>query len=368
MTSFIRQYYPTKPRKTSANSYQSVKIGLSVLFTSVLMGCSSTPPDDYTEDSRNRAEWTKIEETNTLEMKKLNYLARFLATADNRREITAEVYDVDFIERWSANDYGTAAAMTTDLLTGHLVTNLSMGIDLAVSGLVGLYRMVNNGSFDYVTQLWLPETYNGYELRDAESAQIAMMAFTEDRLDHIAATFGYTYECKLGCGEDEYQRNYVFTRSQDESLGDRFIYQPDEFAFFVNLLQPVEVSENDILPLLIGEPLKWKTPEPNAYPHMFMSEFNYNDAGEVKTVVTDEDIALISARRNMIHTEMGRHLMREFHSTPYTISGDDTLYPKQFYHNGGVYRYQTKSNKEFLRWEIDMSPMVNEVGTTQIAP
>lgn len=328
----------------------------AALFGLSITACSSTPPDEYTQDARNRAQWHSIEETDSAEMKKLNYLARYLATGETRREITAEVYNVDFIERWSASNYGTAAAMATDLFTGQLVSNLSGSMDLAVSGIVGVYRMFNNGSYSHVSQVWLPETYNDIELVDQTSARQAMLQFTEDRLTVIADKYGYSYECMLGCNDYETPRSYLFQRDQSQVRDYHFTYQPDEFGFFVNLLPPVEVTETDILPLLIGEGLKWKTPEYNSAPHFFMADFNRDEENQITTVFTKDDIELLSANRYMFETEMGRHLLRDFHSTPYSMYGNDTLYPKMFFHNNGVYRYLLKSRKEFLQWKIDMTP------------
>lgn len=347
-------------RSTSENLIKTTPLAIAVLFGLSTTACSSTPPDEFTQDVKNSPAWHSIEDIDSAEMKKLNYLARYLATSETRREIAAEVYDVEFIERWSASNYGTAAAMTTDLITGQLVTNLSAGMDLAVSGIVGLYRMFNNGSFQQVTQLWLPGTYNGIELADEASARKAMMQFTEDRLTAIADKYGYVYECVVGCDDNVTPRSYMFRRDHNEERDYQFVFQPDEFGFYVNLLPPVEVSENDILFLLIGEELKWKTPPSHSYVHFFMADFNRDETGRLQTIIGDGDIELLDANRLMTSTEMGRHLMRDFHSTPYSIYGNGSLYPRLFFHNGGVYRHQVKSDKQLLRWEIDMTPSLTE--------
>lgn len=339
---------------------KKVPLALTIFLGLATAACSSTPPDEFTQDARIRAEWYPIDDADSAEMKKLNYLARYLATSETRREIAAEVYNVEFIERWSAANYGTAAAMTTDLVTGQLVTNLSLGMDLAISGIVGLYRGFNNGSFKQATQIWLPEAYNGIELVDIESAREAMIQFTEDRLTIIADKYGYSYECVIGCDDNVTPRNYLFKRDENLVRDYQFTYHPSEFGFYVNLLPPIEVSEEDILPLLMGEELKWKTPPNHSYVHFFFSEFNRDETGQINTIVEENGIELLDGNRFMIATEMGRHMMLDFHSTAYTIYGNGSLYPKLFFHNGDVYRFNSNSTKQLLNWKIDMAPTAEQ--------
>ncbi|MFS6538001.1 hypothetical protein V6D52_11950 [Idiomarina loihiensis] len=47
----------------------------------------------------------------------------------------------------------------------------------------------------------------------------------------------------------------------------------------------------------------------------------------------------VKPRRDLLSVPLGHMMMQAFHDTPYTIYGNDDIYPTQFFFNGDAYRF-----------------------------
>lgn len=316
-------------------------------------GCVSMSDDPYFRSFGNKPQLVEFDDE--LNNKRLSYLGRYLVETDTRQKIIANTYNKEFIESWSAVDYGTMTSMITDLAVGDLGSSLGgdLGAAVAVGGMI--LGAAFSSDHDVVGQAWLPNEFSGVTIDSSAAAHTAFAAFVEQKISNVAEQFGYKAICLGICGE----RSKVFLLERQNSVEDhpQWGNQPEQVLAIFHIPAEFEaIEDNDILPIIVGEPIRWKLPPYFTFKMGLYSRIVTDDNGNI---VVDEIpsekgyiIESVHAKRDMMRVPLGRMMMQAFHDTPYTFYANDDLYPSQLYFNGEVYKFFDGSNPQLMQEQI----------------
>ncbi|RUO77533.1 hypothetical protein [Idiomarina seosinensis] len=322
----------------------------AVLLT--LTSCVSMSDDPYIQSFGNDEVTEAFD--NTSKNKQLSYLGRYLVDADTRREIVANAYEKEFLESWSSADYGNLTAMLTDLAVGDLGSALGSDLGAIVSVGSMLLGAASSSDYDVIGQAWLPEQFDGTKIDSSAAAHSAFSQFVDNQMADMAEQFGYTVRCLSTCA----QRSKVFEFVQDGEISNDkpHGYEPKKFVAMVNIPAEFEaIEENDILPIMIGQPIRWKLPPYYTLKLGFYTQVKRDEQGEVIVDSKQAEgytIEYVSARRDLLNVPFGRMLMQAFHNTPYTIHGSDDLYPSQLFFNGNAYTFFDGSDPMIIEKKV----------------
>lgn len=312
---------------------------LAVAVLTTLAGCVSMSDDPYIRSLGNDPKLTDFDDE--LENKRLSYLGRFLVENEIRAEIVANAYDEEVVEAWTAEDYGTMTSMATDMAVGELGSALGSNLGTAVSVGGMILGAAFSSDYDIVGQAWLPKSFNGKILKTSEEAHNALGEFTETQMKKVAREFGYSIQCLGEC--QPRSKVFLFERQDDVVDHPERGYQPKQLVAMVNVSAEFEkVDENDILPITLGEPVHWMLPPYFTYQVGFYSRLETDENGEVVVFQKPGNgytIEHVKPRRDLLRIPLGRMMMQAFHETPYTIYGNDDIYPTQLFFNGNAYRF-----------------------------
>ena len=312
---------------------------LALTALMAMTGCVSMSDDPYVRSLGNDPKVTDLDDE--LENKRLSYLGRYLVENETRAEIVANAYDKEVVEAWTSADYGTMTSMATDLAVGELGSSLGSNLGAAVSVGGMILGAAFSSDYDIVGQAWLPESFNGKTLKTKEDAHNALAEFSEAQMEKVAKEFGYSVKCLGECQA----RSKVFLFERNGSVTDHptWGYQPEQLAAIVNVSAEFEeIGENDILPVIVGEPVRWVLPPYFTYKIGFYSRLETDEKGNVEVFQQPGNgytIEYVKSRRDLLSVPLGRMMMQAFHDTPYTIYGNDDIYPTQLFFNGEAYRF-----------------------------
>lgn len=291
---------------------------------------------------------------NELKNKQLSYLGRYLVEVDTRREIVANAYDEEFLASWSSAEYGTMTSMVTDLAVGNLGSALGsdLGAIVSVGGM--LLGATYSSDYDEIGQAWLPKRFNGTDIDSSATAHKAFSQFVEDQMADMGQDFGYTVSCLSDCAQRS--KVFEFVRSGSAANDKPYGFTPTRFVAMVNIPAEFEaIEENDVLPVMVGEPVRWKLPPYYTLKIGFYTQVQRDEQGEVivqRNQTEDYTIEYVSASRDLLDVPFGRMLMQSFHNTPYTIHGSDDLYPSQLFFNGEAYTFFDGSDAMLIQKKV----------------
>jgi len=296
-----------------------------------------------------------VELNDELTNKRVSYLGRYLVETETRREIVANTYDKELIESWSSADYGTMTSMVTDLAVGDLGSSLGGDLGAAVSVGGMILGAALSSDYDTAGQGWLPNKFNGSLVESSAQAHTAFSQFIERKINDVAQQFDYHAKCLGRCGERS--KVFLFERQNNVEDHPKWGHQPKQLVALIHIPAEFEaVEENDILPVVVGEPIRWKLPPYFTLKMGFYSEVQTDDGGNITIQQTQSDkdyiIESVNARRDLLSVPLGRMMMQAFHDTPYTFYANDDEYPTQLYFNGKAYRFLDGSNPLIVEEEI----------------
>lgn len=329
------------------------KVLVGLLSAVLVSGCVSMSDDPYIRSLGNDPQSTELNDE--LTNKRLSYIGRYLVETETRREIVANTYNKEFIESWSSADYGTMTSMVTDLAVGDLGSSLGSDLGAAVSIGGMVLGAAFSSDYDIVGQAWLPDDFNGASIDSSDEAHQVFSQFINKKIGDVAAQFNYEATCLGRCGERS--KAFLLERKDAVENHPQWGYQPEQIVALIHI--PVEfeaVEENDILPVIIGEPVRWKLPPYFTLKMGFYSAIQTDENGDVVVQATPTEkgytIETVSTRRDLLKVPLGRMMMQSFHDTPYTFYATDDEYPSQLYFNGKAYRFFDGSQPQIIEEEI----------------
>ncbi|MGX5914033.1 hypothetical protein ACR0ST_04810 [Aliidiomarina sp. Khilg15.8] len=286
--------------------------------------------------------------------KQLSYLGRYLVKIDTRQEVVANAYDQEFLESWSSVEYGTMTSMITDLAVGDLGS--ALGSELGA--IVSLGGMLMGAAFtsdhDVIGQAWLPETFNGQTIGSPAAAHTAFSTLTEQRMAVIGEKFGYDVSCLGACGERS--KVFEFVRLSPPAHDKPHGFEPHKFSAIVHVSAAFEtIEENDILPIMTGQPVRWKLPPYYTLRMGFYTDEKRDESGGLIVETQEGDgytIETVQARRDLLNVPFGRMVMQTFHATPYTLHASDDIYPSQLFYNGEAFTFFDGSNPLIIKKKV----------------
>ncbi len=278
---------------------------------------------------------------------KVSYLSRYLMESDNRAAIEKKVANSKIYSQWaagSAAQAGTMAQMTTDLTVGQFNSTSGAQIGVATFGAGLILGEVFDGSNEYASKAWLPNTYNGELITTKEQAQKALKDFSEKQVQKIAKTMGWQAECIIGCNSESRNVYYYLSNTNNRPLHADYIYKPFDIAIRVSFNELVKVKDNDPIHALLGNDIGWTTDGYNSFVVSPMGGITLDESGKPKIFQTEDGRDSLMLWRYLKETHIGRDILRTFHSTPYTFQGDSDDYPHIIYHDNVAYTFSSNSN------------------------
>ena len=327
------------------------KMKKSCLFTlvvvSILSGCADRMKNPYIADITTYPEKVKLSEDQQGQVIKVSYLSRDLMESDNRAAIEKKVTSSKAYAQWSAGSAaqaGTMAQMTTDLAVGQFDSSAGATAGAVAFGAGLVLGEVFDGSEEYASKAWLPNTYNGELITTKEQAQKALKAFSEKQVQKIADTMGWHVECAIGCNAESRNVYYYLSNTNSQPLHADYIYKPFDIAIRVSFNELVKVKDNDPIRALLGNDIGWTTYGHNSFIVMSMGGITLDESGKPKIFQTEDGRDSLMLWRYLKKTHIGRDILRTFHSTPYTLQGDSDDYPHTIYHDNVAYTFSSNSN------------------------
>jgi len=254
---------------------------------------------------------------------------------DDRSKLIAKLQKIK-LEKQSTN-YGLHAQVATDFALKAPGSDLGVAVGVGVSLANSIFNEVNDGSMKFISQAFLPATFMGQELDTIEKANSALKDYSKNKLIKVAEDFNWSITCIEGCGSN---REIYYLKST-ENIASRYAYRPQEFIAILILSDVVEVKEDDFYTSLLGYDVKWKSEEGHKYILHLSAGIKYDDQNNM---VFGEDGKTPKALYWLNPTRIGRDMMRAFYNDPFSIYGTSESFPKQVFHNGEIYSFQSNSN------------------------
>ena len=328
----------------------------SLLFSVFwLTGCASILNDPHFKDATTYPNRVDIADKE-LQLR-LSFLARNMMESDDRQELLAEITETSVYKGWSSAHTSIATQMATDIAVGQAASTTGNMVGNSIYAASLIWGEINDGSMEEVGQAFLPEEMYGVKLDTPEKAQNALAIFTKKQVQSIAKDIGWEYKCIHGCES----WNQIFTLSRNgKPLDPGFIYQPEMVVIKSIITLPVAVEPSDPVSAMAGFPVKWKTPQGHTYLVGFYSEPYFNEKGDINLFQSEGDGHFYpGVKRKVVKTRLGRELLRKFHSTKYTIYGNQDIHPKQFYFEGKAYSFIRNSDSRMVDLTLDEKVLLN---------
>ncbi len=327
---------------------------ISILATSILLsGCAAKTP--FRQDTSTSPEIERIEdESRSDEIDKVSYLSRALMEDDNRAEVIEKITKSKIYTGYNAVTQGSIAGTTTHLIAGDFNSQSGKAVQAAVIVTSLIFGEFSDGSSEYTGKAWIKGSFEGKPITTKEEANIALIKQTEQRFNALADTLKWDVNCIDGCGTQ--QSLYHFTNPNNTTFNQTYIYQPNEFVAFVSFNSGLEkVSLDSPVRALIDKDITWQTKGFNSYRiHFYAGDLDKEEDGSVKLYVGKNGKKGARARHELSETQFGRSLYKAFHSTPYTLWGEQDSYPNVIYYSGTVYSFVSNSRTNLASYTMDV--------------
>ena len=291
-------------------------------------GCTTLEGNPFLYDATDYPDRKQLDDDD-LKLR-LSFMAREMMEADDREKLLAEIYEADVVKKWGYMQTSTAVSMGADLSKQTINTPLGQDLGLAVGAIGFVFGEIKDGSMDVISQAFLPAEFRGEKLDTVEQANSALSRFTRDKIIDIARKYNWEYKCLAQC--DSLNQIFSLVREKKEIDSSSYYFQPKIIVVKTLMLPMVRVENGDPVSAFAGFPVKWKSPQGNTYLVQFFSEPVLDGSNKIKILYSeDNDIYYPVARRSLVRTRIGREILNDFHSTPYTIYGDKSVHPKLFF-------------------------------------
>ncbi|HAT7739456.1 hypothetical protein [Vibrio parahaemolyticus] len=334
----------------------------TLMLVSILSGCADRMKNPYFVDITTSPEKVKLSEGKQEQVIKVSYLSRDLMESDNRAAIEKKVANSKAYAQWSAGSaaqVGTMAQMTTDLAVGQFDSSAGSTAGAIALGAGVVLGEVFDGSKEYASKAWLPNTYDGELITTREQAQKALKAFSEQQVKKVADTMGWHVECAIGCDAESKDSYYYLSNTNNQPLHADYIYKPYDIAIRVSFSEVVKVKDNDPIHALLGNNIGWTTYGHNSFVVMPMGGITLDEFSKPKIFQTEGGRDSIMLWHYLKKTHIGRDILRTFHSTPYTFQGDSDDYPHIIYHDNVAYTFGSNSNTYIASLYLDESYLLD---------
>lgn len=320
----------------------------SLLACVLLTGCASSP---YVEDKLAYPETSPL--SDEAQVEKLSYLGRGMMAAKNRSTLEARISDSPRVKTWQdsrlkmASDVSGSVSLVADLAESQYGSML--GTQAGVAGFAAglIASSLFNGSMDRVGQAFLPAEMYGRSLDTREDAEWALHRLVTERADAIAKGLAWEVECQAGCAPGSSHIAYHYAATPGNGLPEEFIYKPTEFGMRVQFAELEPVDPADPVGAFLDFTPRWKTGPGYTLDVRFVTDFKKNYGGEPGELVylkAPDGNLYPDAWKELGRTRLGIASLMEFHSTPYTFSGNGTSWHKLFFYDGGGYTF-THTNR-----------------------
>ena len=330
------------------------RFSISVLATSILLsGCAAKTP--FRQDTGTYPERERIEdERRSDEIDKVSYLSRALMEDDNRAEVIEKITKSKIYTGYNAVTQGSIAGTTTHLIAGDFNSQSGKTVQAAVMVTSLIFGEFADGSSEFTGKAWLKGSFEGKPITTKEEAKIALIKQTEQRINALADTLKWDVKCIDGC--DTTRSLYHFKQPNQTTLNQTYIYQPDEFVALVSFNNGfAPVSINSPVRALVDKDIAWQTNGIDSYRiHFYAGNLGKEENGSVKLFDDKNGKKWVSVRNELSETQFGRSLYKVFHSTPYTLWGEQSSYPSVIYYDGTVYSFVSNSRTNLASYTMDV--------------
>ncbi|PKH06352.1 hypothetical protein [Moritella sp. Urea-trap-13] len=333
---------------------------ISILATSILLsGCAAKTP--FRQDTRAYPERERIEdESRSDEIDKVSYLSRALMEDDNRAEIIEKITKSKIYTGFNAVTQGSIAGTTTHLIAGDLHSQSGHVVQAAVIATSLIFGEFSDGSSEYTGKAWIKGSFEGEPITTKEEAKIALIKQTQKRINALADTLKWDVKCIDGC--ETTRSLHHFKKPHQTTLNQTYIYQPDEFVALVSFNNGfAPVSVNSPVRALVDKDIAWQTKGTDSYRiHFYAGDLSKEEDGSVKLFNTKNDKKWVHVRNELSETQFGRSLYKIFHSTPYTLWGEQSSFPSVIYYDGTVYSFVSNSRTRLASYTMDVPDIKGE--------
>lgn len=328
-----------------------------VICTSlVLTGCTASPE---LKAVLSKKETVKVKDK--VQNAKMAWIGRYLLEPGARKQAVEILSQEPLPDTWTADDYATLAAMTSDIAVGQLGS--SVGSDLGTAVFV-LGLLAGDGSEDLVSGMYLPAQLNGQVLETPELARQAALTMVKQKVHKVAQDLGYVIKCIYDC--EGFSPIYRFDVSENPSYSfdcfyscstesakfnllvepfeGKFVYQPSPFTINISIGEFEDAGATRSLDSLsTGFPVKWKSKGVNGALVQLRDKLAVNADGIVEIMPPKNNAghAWVNGWTNHLNTPFGRHVYRIMLDNPYHYYGASRN--SMFVYNSGVYHMSWNS-------------------------
>jgi len=347
------------------------KIVIVSFFTLTFAGCNSLKPALYSKSP----EFIEIGSDKD-ELLEVDYIARYMMSADERLELEAHMNKVE-VKRESSGNGATGIGLASTIMLGNnplsnsgvsTAGRVSLGVDAAF---IAYSVFGPDGSADHISKIYLPHIEVGKALSEVEEASKYAKSYTAQRIKLFAENEGRIFSCIYGCeGKASIYRltKKGFTGAETYDVSRRGTEIPegeyyDPPVLYVRL-NGAELKKSRSDPLrdrILGFTPYWESRYPNGWQVVLGTDFKRDQRGNI--IFVNNKIFGKTPKKMLLPTE-NTPLARRFLRT--LTGGDNLIYrgnsdyvAKSFAMKGKVYSFVLRWFKSFILFEI--SPMTDLV-------
>lgn len=311
-----------------------------IVVASLLSGCAGMVKDPYSKDKIVTLDSKQIKDKS--EKLKLTYMARNMQESDNRADLVKKFSQSTAVKQWAVQTIPAYSQLAGDLVSNQF--DSSLGNSLGAAGFAAslVIGEIHDGSEDRVSEVYLPEKFNGQILDTQAKADHALAVFNYYQVRQMAEKLHWDFKCLKGCKT----RSQVFELSPGASkLPSWFVYQPKTILVKSFFSKMVKVDKKDPISAALGFEAKWTSPSTYSNLMEFYSKPQLDANGNVKIYYNKKTkMYYPGAYKSLSENRIGFLLHRMYNNTPYTFQGSIQETPFQFYRDGKMYTFYSNSN------------------------
>lgn len=324
----------------------SFLVPVAGLSLAVLSGCASMVDDPHLKDKLTYLDTTSLDDQ--AESERLSFLARYMMERDDRAELEANLAETEYVQQQLASEASVVSQMAVDWHQGQFGSTMGdvAGVGVFAAGVV-LGEMFD-GSMDKIGQGFLPADMHGEAIDSEQAARGAFHDLVARQITIIAERMDWELTCHFGCERGSTNMVYLLENTNGYPLPERFIYAPDQVVMHAQVTNIEKVDPNDPTGAFLGFQPAWQTALGNTFLVNFYSEPVFDDDGDLIIHTGDNGFRYPAVNQKMEGTYFETVLAKAFHSSRYTLSGNQDVHPKRFFFDGGSYSFVSNSDTAMI--------------------
>lgn len=319
-----------------------------IVVAGLLSGCAGMVKDPYAKDQIVTLDSNPV--SNKSEKLKLTYMARNMQESDNRANLVKQFGQSPEVKQWAIQTIPAYSQLAGDVITKQF--DSSLGTSLGAAGFAAslVIGQIDDGSEDKVSEVYLPEKFNGQVLDTQEKAAHALAVFNYNQIKEMAAKLHWGFKCLKGCKE----RSQVFELTTGATkLPAWFEYQPKTILVKSYFSKMAKVNQKDPISAALGFEAKWTSPSTYSNLMEFYSEPQLDENGNVKIFYNKKTAMYYpGVQKSLRNNRVGMLLHRMYNNTPYTFQGSIQDRPFKFYRNGKMYTFYSNGDDLMVNREV----------------